>query len=70
MSQKDITKHHRRCKSNGGGDEESNISYVPASKHQAYHTLFQNMEAYEIAELLNNVWIDRRHFFVVKRRHR
>ena len=52
------TRHHRRCRSNGGSNNESNISVVPKNKHEAFHLLFNNMEAPEIAATLNRIWID------------
>jgi hypothetical protein len=52
------TKHHRRCRSNGGKTTERNISMVPEHKHRAYHLLFANMDAHEIANLLTRVYID------------
>ena len=36
--------------------------------HKAFHMLFSNMDAYQIAQQLNSVWIDPDHFFEVKRR--
>jgi hypothetical protein len=52
------SRHHRKCRSNGGTDESRNISWVNKYDHQAYHMLFQNFEAERIAEILNNIWID------------
>ena len=52
------TRHHRKCRSRGGSSDASNISIVPQNQHQAFHLLFQNHEAPEIASLLNRVWID------------
>jgi len=63
-----LTKHHRKCKSNGGSNDDSNISYIPRNKHQAFHTLFQNKEAYEIADILNKEYLDPDYYFIVKKR--
>lgn len=52
-----LTKHHRKCKSNGGGDEPSNISLVSHKKHQAWHQVFANKSIEKIVEELNNIWI-------------
>jgi hypothetical protein len=42
--------HHRRPSSIGGTDRPSNISYIPGEKHNAWHILVGNMNAYQIAE--------------------
>lgn len=52
------TKHHRRPKSFGGGNDDENISHVPANKHRAYHLLFDAGDPRVIAERLNETWID------------
>lgn len=58
MRDKTLTKHHRKCKSLGGSDQESNISIVPHDMHVAFHKLFGNATAGQIARMLNNIWID------------
>ena len=60
--------HHRKCRSNGGGNEKRNISSVTNQQHRAWHLLFQNKEAPEIAKLINEVWLDPDVEFIVKRR--
>ena len=52
------TKHHLRCRSNGGTNEASNIVYIPEDKHRAWHLLFGNMEAPEIAAVINRMYLD------------
>lgn len=54
----DITKHHRKMRCHGGGNEEANISYVPRKKHQAFHTVFGNMTTPQMVKVLNEVWLD------------
>ena len=51
-------KHHRKPKSRGGGNSQRNISIVPIVQHQAWHTLFANQSAEEIAEAINRHWLD------------
>jgi 5-methylcytosine-specific restriction endonuclease McrA len=49
-----LTRHHIIPRSRGGRTLESNIAYVPAKEHEAYHTLFINRTPYEIMDYLNN----------------
>lgn len=46
--------HHRRARSLGGSNHPSNISYIPAEKHGAWHVLVGNMNAYQIADFFNS----------------
>jgi len=72
MSRKnDVTKfsrHHRKLKSHGGNTGTRNISIVPSHRHRAYHILFADMKTHEIAEYLNDVWIDPDYRLIVTRR--
>jgi len=52
------TKHHRRCVSRGGDESPDNISIVSRTDHEAWHTLFNHMDAESICRRLNGVWID------------
>lgn len=52
------TRHHRKPISIGGSDEERNLSWVKDNKHRAWHLLFSNMTAQEIANEINTRWID------------
>jgi hypothetical protein len=47
--------HHRRPRSLGGNDSLSNISYVEPNKHKAWHTIFGNMNTYQIVNILNKL---------------
>jgi hypothetical protein len=51
-------KHHRLPSSRGGKSNKENISIVPIAKHRAYHQLFRNMIAKEVAAELTHTWID------------
>lgn len=53
-----LTKHHRKCKSKGGLGTPNNISYVPDKLHIAYHKVFGNCTPHQIANILNEHWID------------
>ena len=68
MKDKMMTRHHRLPKSIGGSDHAFNISMVPADLHVAWHTLFVNYDAQTIANIINNVWLDPKVKFVLKKR--
>lgn len=63
-----LSRHHRKCKTNGGTNSSRNISVVPVVQHQAWHTLFQNYKAEKIAEIITETWCDPDYYFVAKRR--
>lgn len=67
MADKDVkfTRHHRRPRSIGGCDQDWNISILPEKQHQAWHTLFGNMTAFEIAKLINEKYLDSRYVFEI-----
>ncbi len=52
------SRHHRRPRSLGGETDSANISKVRAQQHRAWHLLFENKNPYEIARIINSVWID------------
>lgn len=49
-----LTRHHRLPVSRGGTDDKRNISMVPDDEHQAFHCIFGNKTADEIAEHFNS----------------
>ena len=51
-------RHHRLPKSRGGSGHPENISLVDPERHFLWHALFLNMNAEEIVEEINRVWID------------
>lgn len=63
-----LTKHHRRPSSLGGESLDYNISHLPKSKHEAFHTLFQNWEVPRIARELNERYIDTEWELIARRR--
>lgn len=65
-----IERHHRRPRSRGGTDHHSNISHVRQSEHRAWHTLFGNMLADEVAAMITDTWIDSDYYLVAIPRKR
>ena len=63
-----LSRHHRKCKSNGGSNSSRNISIVPVVQHQAWHTLFQDFSPEKIAQIISEVWCDPDYVFIAKRR--
>lgn len=61
-------RHHRRCKSNGGGNHAGNISMVTPHHHRAWHLLFDTYSAHRIAQIINDIWLDTRYKLVVQPR--
>lgn len=45
--------HHRRPRSLDGSQKPSNVSYVPVRLHRYWHTLFGNMNAFQICNKIN-----------------
>lgn len=68
IPRKVMTKHHRKCRSNGGTDSPKNISIVSEKSHQAWHTIFQDMNPEEIAQVINSVWLDPAYYFECRKR--
>jgi hypothetical protein len=59
-----LTRHHRKPRSVGGSDNESNISMVPRYAHEAWHQLFSNLSPETIALIINEKWISKDVMFV------
>ena len=59
-----LDRHHRKPRSRQGKNDDRNISIVPVVKHRAWHILFGNTSATEIAKLITDVWVDPDYFFV------
>lgn len=68
MKKDRLTTHHRKCKSNGGTNHPSNLSFLPHSRHAAWHYLFGNLEAPQIVELINQLYLDPNWELTVKRK--
>ncbi len=47
--------HHRRPRSLGGNNAPYNKSYVESTMHCAWHNIFGNMNAYQIANHINEM---------------
>ena len=52
-----MSTYHRKCRSNGGKSSSGNMVIVPVFLHTAWHFLFGNKEAPEIARIINEVWL-------------
>jgi hypothetical protein len=63
-----LSTHHRKPQSIGGKDRPRNISQLPQKQHQAWHTCFWNLTAEQIAEEINEKYLDPDFIFVVRRR--
>jgi hypothetical protein len=68
-------RHHRHPKSRrssfmGDIHDKRNISIVDPKLHRAYHLLFQNRTAPEIARLLTDVWISPDMVMIAVPRHK
>ena len=50
------TKHHIFPKSHGGTNKKDNIIFVTNTKHQAYHTIFQDATPLEVIKILIEEW--------------
>lgn len=59
-----LTKHHRKCKKNGGKDEPRNISILSRVSHEAWHTLTGHMHPNDIAILFNTHYLDPDYQFI------
>ena len=63
-----MTNHHRKPLSKGGRSEARNISNVNGKLHRAWHLLFANKTPYEIARIINEIWLDPDFCLVVERK--
>ncbi len=57
--------HHRRPRSLGGSDSPKNVSYVTPPLHESWHTLFGNMNIYQICNYLNSIHYKPENLYVV-----
>ncbi len=60
-----LTRHHKKCRANGGTDEPENISMLPEKYHTSWHTLFKTYDAHTIARLINKFYLDPAFEFIV-----
>lgn len=65
MATRHDSRNHHQCRSNKGTSDKENIVFVSQVAHRAYHTLFANKDAYGIAQILNETWIDPHYELVV-----
>ena len=64
-----IRKHHRKPISIGGGSKERNISNLPRSQHEAWHTLFSNLTAQTICAFINEKLLDPDYEFICEKKY-
>jgi hypothetical protein len=62
------SRHHRKPTSIGGTSEPRNVIRLPAKKHEAWHLLFQNRTAQEIADLINRFYLDPDYELIARKR--
>jgi len=61
-----LTRHHRKCRSNGGGNGNNgdNIALVPDCLHRSWHEIMSNHKPDDIAQIINDKWIPRDKKFI------
>lgn len=55
---KQLTRHHRKPRKLGGTNEPRNISHITREKHEAWHLLVNHQDIYEVARILNELYVD------------
>ncbi len=63
-----LTTHHRKPRSIGGKSEPRNVVRIPERKHAAWHVLFANRTAEEIAHLISETYLDPDFMFIAIRK--
>jgi hypothetical protein len=58
MQKKCCSLHHRKPRSIGGKNDPRNVILLPHVKHEAWHLLFANHTAEQIAEEINRLYLD------------
>ena len=53
-----MSRHHRKCKSLGGTNAFENLVVIPMKEHRAWHLIFDNKPAPQIAGIINAHYID------------
>jgi hypothetical protein len=66
----EMNRHHRKPRSRGGNSKARNISLVTREKHEAWHLLFRNASPYQIAEIINAIWLDADYVFICEAREK
>ena len=56
--------HHRKPRSLGGGDDSRNVVRVKRKDHLAWHRLFNGWCPEDIAEAINDTWLDPNYRFI------
>lgn len=66
--QTSMTRHHRKPRSIGGKSEPRNVVRIPGHKHAAWHLLFYNATAEEIARIISDTYLDPDYEFIATRK--
>lgn len=62
------TRHHRKLKCHGGGDEPDNISILPDKIHTAWHVVMGSRTPEQIAQIINKWFIPKDWELIAKKR--
>jgi len=54
----EMSRHHKKCRANGGKTSIRNVILIQDNLHRAWHTLFGSMSGVEIARVITNVFLD------------
>lgn len=65
-----MERHHRLPRSRGGRSAPENLIILSEPVHRAWHYLFGNANAQEVARMISDVFIDPRYYFVATPRHK
>lgn len=63
------SRHHLKCRSHGGTWDRDNIAFINDKFHKAWHLIFGNCCAYDIAEIINAIFLDPDYKLVVEVRN-
>jgi len=62
---RDTSHHHRKPRSKGGKSDARNISIVSQTMHNAWTTLFSNLDPEQICYRINTKWLDPDYEFIL-----
>jgi len=64
------SRHHRKPRSLGGRDDAQNISILPRTNHQAWHTITSNHTPETIAAIINEKYLDPDYEFICQKKQK
>ena len=59
-----MTLHHKKCQSNGGATNSRNCVEIMQFLHNSWHNLFRNYQPDQIAQVINETYLDPDYYFV------